>query len=183
MLRPTGLILATMMSLGVMLLSGVALAITMTCTTTCEGTRFPDTLIGNASKNKIEGKPGADYIAGKGAADQLEGQRDNDEVRGGRGPDTILGGKHSDSDTLYGNNGNDTIIAVDEFSPGWQDFIDCGDGTDTAYVDGWTEERPDVVVNCENVVPSVCDEEVYPPSEGHTCATSMVTPQMSLTLW
>jgi hypothetical protein len=161
MLRPTGLILA-MMSLGVMLLSGVALAVTMTCTLHCQGTNGPDTLIGTASKNSIGGRQGADYIAGKAAADALYANRDNDEVRGGGGPDRIFGGMHSDSDTLYGDNGNDTIYAVDEFSPGWQDYIDCGDGTDTAYVDGWTEERPDVVVNCENVVPSL-PEEVYPP--------------------
>ena len=177
MLRPTGLILA-MMSLVVMLLSGVALAATITCTTNpCEGTSGPDTLVGNASKNLIEGNPGADYIAGKGAADTLYGNRDNDEVHGGGGPDEISGGKHSDSDTLYGENGNDTIIAVDDFSPGWQDYIDCGDGTDTAYVDGYTQNEIDVVVNCENVVPSVC-EDVYP---ARLCPTSMVTSKMRLT--
>jgi Ca2+-binding RTX toxin-like protein len=136
MLRRAGLILATML-LGVIVLSGVALALTISCTTNpCEGTSGPDTLIGNATKNLIDGNPGADYIAGKGGADKLNGNRDNDEVHGGGSPDNIFGGKHSDSDSLYGENGNDTIIAVEEFSPGWPDYIDCGDGTDTAYVDG-----------------------------------------------
>ena len=176
MLRRAELILATML-LGVIVLSGVALAVTKACTTNpCEGTSGPDTLNGNASRNLIEGNPGADYIAGKGAADKLYGNRDNDEVHGGDGPDNINGGKHSDSDTLYGENGNDTIIAVEEFSPGRQDYIDCGAGTDTAYVDGYTQNEVDVVVNCENVVPSVC-EDVYPP---RLCPTSMVTPKMRL---
>ena len=30
------------------------------------------------------------------------------------------------------------------------------------YVDGYTQNELDVVVNSENVVLSVCDEEVYP---------------------
>ena len=64
MLRRAGLILTTML-LGVIVLSGVALAVTKVCTTNpCEGTSGPDTLIGNASKNLIDGRPGADYIAG-----------------------------------------------------------------------------------------------------------------------
>ena len=65
------------------------------------------------------------------------------------GPDKILGGKHSDSDSLYGERGNDTIYGVDEFSAGWPDYIDCGDGTDTAYVDGYIQNEVDVVVNSE----------------------------------
>jgi Ca2+-binding RTX toxin-like protein len=177
MLRRVGLILATM-SLGVIVLSGMALAlINCTTTTPCEGTNEPDTLVGNARENFIEGLMGEDYIAGKGARDRLFGGRDNDELHGGGGPDKISGGKHSDSDTLYGENGNDTIIAVDEFSPGWQDYIDCGDGTDTAYVDGYTQNEVDVVVNCENVVPSVC-EDVYP---SRLCPTSIVTSKMRST--
>lgn len=160
MLGRAALILATM-SVGVIVLSGVALALTISCTTTtpCEGTSEPDTLTGNARDNFIEGLMSTDNIAGKGGADRLFGNRDNDEVHGGGGPDKILGGKHSDSDSLYGERGNDTIYGVDEFSAGWPDYIDCGDGTDTAYVD---ESEVDDVVNCENVVPSLA-EDVYPP--------------------
>ena len=107
-----------MMSLGVVLLSGVALAVTMTGTTNGEGTSRPDLLIGNASKNSISGRPGEDYVAGKGAADTLYDNRNNDEVRDGGGPVRIYGGMHSESDTMTGGNDNDTIYAVDEFSPG-----------------------------------------------------------------
>jgi Ca2+-binding RTX toxin-like protein len=160
MLRRVGLILATM-SLGVIVLSGMALAlINCTTTTPCEGTNEPDTLVGNARENFIEGLMGEDYIAGKGARDRLFGGRDNDELHGGGGPDKLHGGKHSDTDTMYGENGNDTIYAVEEFSTGWQDYIDCGDGIDTAYVD---LSKVDVVAeNCETVVPSLA-EDVYPP--------------------
>jgi hypothetical protein len=57
------------------MLSGVALAVTKTCTTNpCEGTSGPDTLIGSASKNPIYGRSDADYIAGRVAADKLYGQ-------------------------------------------------------------------------------------------------------------
>jgi Ca2+-binding RTX toxin-like protein len=159
MLRRAGLILATM-SLGVIVLSGVALALANCTTSHCEGTNEPDMLIGNARENMIEGLMGADYIAGKGARDRLFGGRDNDKLHGGGGPDKIHGGKHSDSDTMYGENGNDTIYAVEEFSTGWQDYIDCGDGIDTAYVD--VSEVDIVAENCENVVPSLA-EDVYPP--------------------
>ena len=128
------------------MLGGVALAVTKTCTTKPrEGTGGPDTLIGNASKNQIYGRSDADNIAGRAAADRLHGNRGNDEVWGEGGADFIDGGMHSDSDRLYGGSGNDTIRAVDELN-GWEDYIDCGDGTDTAYVD-----EPDVVENCETV--------------------------------
>jgi hypothetical protein len=160
MLGRAGLILATML-LGVLVLSGVALALMKSCTTTtpCEGTNEADVLTGNSRENFIEGLMGEDYIAGKGAADRLFGGRDNDTVHGGGGPDKILGGKHSDSDTMYGENGNDTIYGVDEFSTGI-DTIDCGEGTeDTAYVD---VGQVDDVVNCETVREAL-PEEVYPP--------------------
>jgi RTX calcium-binding nonapeptide repeat (4 copies) len=160
MLRRAGLILA-MMSLGVIVLSGVAVAVTYCTTSHCEGTNEPDTLIGNSRENFIEGLMGEDYIDGMGARDRLFGGRDNDEVHGGGGPDKIHGGKHSDTDTMYGGNGNDTIYAVEEFSTGWPDHIDCGAGdNDTAYVD---LSKVDVVAgNCETVVPSLA-EDVYPP--------------------
>jgi Ca2+-binding RTX toxin-like protein len=148
------LILVTM-SLGVLVLSGVALAVTKTCITNpCEGTSGPDTLTGTASKNQIYGRPDADYIAGRAAADNLYGNRGNDEVWGEGGSDFIDGGMHSDSDTLYGGIGNDTIRAVDELN-GWKDYIDCGDGEDTAYVD-----ELDVVGNCENVFRAPPEEPV-----------------------
>jgi hypothetical protein len=68
--------------LGVMALSGAALAATKTCSNNpCLGTKGPDKLKGNATKNEIRALRGADYIAGKPRADELYGNRGQDEVR------------------------------------------------------------------------------------------------------
>jgi hypothetical protein len=57
--------------LGVMALSGAALAATKTCSNNpCLGTKGPDKLKGNATKNEIRALRGADYIAGKPRADE-----------------------------------------------------------------------------------------------------------------
>jgi RTX calcium-binding nonapeptide repeat (4 copies) len=161
----------TISALLLLLCSGVALAATINCSSSCTGTRFADTIIGSDRRNTIDGKPGNDYVEGKGGSDKLLGNRDNDEIHGGAGPDELRGGKHSDTDLLYGDAGDDTLNAVDEFSPGATDYLYCGDGTDTAYVDGWTEVRPDVVVDCEVVIPSVC-QDVYPE---HLCPTAALS--------
>jgi Ca2+-binding RTX toxin-like protein len=108
------LILATRL-LGVMALSGAALAATKTCSANpCEGTDGPDRLKGNDAKNEIRGLRGPDYIAGKQRADEL-----------------------------YGGGGNDTTNAQDSY----EDGVNCGLGTDTAYVDRLERVNED----CENV--------------------------------
>jgi Ca2+-binding RTX toxin-like protein len=75
------LILATTL-LGVMALSGAALAASKMCSNNpCLGTNGADRLKGNATKNEIRGLRGPDYIAGKQRADELYGNRGKDEVR------------------------------------------------------------------------------------------------------
>ena len=67
------LILATTL-LGVMALSGAALAASKMCSNNpCLGTNGADRLKGNATKNEIRGLRGPDYIAGKQRADELYG--------------------------------------------------------------------------------------------------------------
>jgi hypothetical protein len=135
------LILATTL-LGVMALSGAALAVTKTCSENpCVGTNGADRLKGTDAKNEIRGLRGGDYIAGKPRADELYGNRGQDEVRAGNGRDRVFGGRGRDA--LYGGGGNDTMNAQD----GYKDNVNCGLGTDTAYVD--TLDR--VNVDCENV--------------------------------
>jgi hypothetical protein len=135
------LILATTL-LGVMALSGAALAATKTCSENpCVGTNGADRLKGTDAKNEIRGLGGPDYIAGKQSADDLYGNRGQDEVRAGNGRDRVFGGRGRDA--LYGGGGNDTMNAQDNY----KDNVNCGLGTDTAYVD-----RLDRVnVDCENV--------------------------------
>jgi RTX calcium-binding nonapeptide repeat (4 copies) len=128
------LIVATML-LGVVVLSGVALAKNIT------GTNGPDRLIGTPSKDQIYGLGGPDYLSGKPSADALYGGRDNDQVRAGNGRDHVFGGQGSDE--LYGGGGNDVMSAAD----GYKDNVNCGRGTDNAYVD----KRDRVNRDCENV--------------------------------
>src|SRR5215203_2937131 len=142
------LILATTL-LGVMALSGAALAATKTCSANpCVGTKGADRLKGNATKNEIRGLRGADYIAGKQRADDLYGNRGQDEVRAGNGRDRVFGGRGRDQ--LYGGGGNDTMNTQD----GYKDDVNCGLGTDTAYVD----RRDRVNEDCEDVFVSGSQE-------------------------
>ena len=62
----------------------------------------------------------------------------DDVVLGWAGPDKIRGG--NDNDQQYGGRGNDVIYS----EGGFRDLVNCGKGTDTAYVD--TKDR---VVGCE----------------------------------
>ncbi|MBA2781433.1 MAG: hypothetical protein H0T74_00705 [Rubrobacteraceae bacterium] len=135
------LILATTL-LGVMAISGAALAVTKTCSNNpCVGTNGPDRLIGTDAMNEIRGLAGPDYIAGKPRADDLYGNRGQDEVRAGNGRDRVFGGRGRDA--LYGGGGNDTMNARD----GYEDNVNCGLGIDTAYVDKLDRVNED----CENV--------------------------------
>jgi len=135
------LILATTL-LVVMALSGAALAATKTCSANpCVGTNGADRLKGNATRNEIRALRGTDYIAGKPRADELYGGRGQDEVRAGNGRDRVFGGRGEDQ--LYGGGGNDTMNAQDAY----KDNVNCGLGTDTAYVD----RRDRVNEDCENV--------------------------------
>ena len=103
-------------------------------------------------------------LAGGGGNDKLSAFDYDDTVDGGAGDDTLTGGYGNDTvtggpgrDTIYADvssttchwiqcrlpQGNDTVHARD----GEADQIDCGVGTDTAYVDA-----ADTVSSCETVV-------------------------------
>src|SRR5215211_1361750 len=117
------LIMATTL-LGMLVLGGAALAVTKTCSANpCVGTNGPDRLKGTDAKNEISGLRGPDYITGKQRADELHGDRGKDE--------------------LYGGGSNDTMNARDAY----KDNVNCGLGTDTAYVDRLDRVNED----CENV--------------------------------
>jgi Ca2+-binding RTX toxin-like protein len=62
-------------------------------------------------------------------------------VRAGNGRDRVFG--RLGRDALYGGGGNDTMNSHD----GYEDDVNCGPGTDTAYVDGSDRVNED----CENV--------------------------------
>jgi hypothetical protein len=141
-MRLRALLILAMTLLGVMVLSGAALAATKTCSKNpCVGTNGADRLKGTDAKNEIRGLGGPDYIAGKQSADDLYGNRGQDEVRAGNGRDRVFGGRGRDA--LYGGGGNDTMNARDNY----KDNVNCGLGTDTAYVDRLDRTNED----CENV--------------------------------
>lgn len=103
---------------------------------------------GYALAEKVTGTSGADLlrggdddlILGLGGNDRLYGDDDDDRLLGGPGNDRLYGG--DDNDRLDGGPGNDVHYARD----GERDFVACGQGRDTAYVD-----RSDRTTACEVV--------------------------------
>lgn len=129
---------------------------------------WDDEFVGTAKADDHSGGPGRDRISGKGGDDTLSGWGGRDQISGGAGADAIHGGTRSDvlvggwgddvirgadgrdelvggpgRDRLFGGNHNDVIKA----QGGDADFIDCGDGDDTAFVD-----PEDTVTGCEKVI-------------------------------
>ncbi len=105
-------LLVASLALALLLVSGVALAITKTCKINaerCKGTDNPDLIIGSE---------GWDTIYGLGANDILRGKAGNDHLLGGKGQDTIEGGADADTinkqtegrDGINGGDGNDHLV-------------------------------------------------------------------------
>jgi len=113
-----------------------------TCTNAQFGTAGADRAILTVSADVYDGLGGDDEIYGRGGDDCLRGSDGNDIISGGDGNDDLTGG--SGTDTLSGGSGDDVISAFD----GTRDYVSCGSGTDTAYVD-----QADVVSSsCERVI-------------------------------
>jgi hypothetical protein len=90
-----------------------------------------DQLLGSAKNDEIYGRGGPDSLAGGNGADRITGGDGNDLIAGGYGSDLLIGGT-----------GNDTIAAADHIP----DYVNCGPGTDTAWVDA-----SDTVTGCETI--------------------------------
>lgn len=106
-----------------------------------------DDMFGNGSGDCLYGGPGNDSIYGRSGGDLIDGGTGNDVLYGGsaawstrRGVNTIIGGPGRD--VIHAGWADDIVRAVD----GEKDFVDCGGGVDTAYVDAI-----DVVHHCEHV--------------------------------
>jgi Ca2+-binding RTX toxin-like protein len=131
------------------------------------GTAEPETLLGTEGNDRCAAGDGADDVEGRGGDDVLNGQGGddrifgrfgvdtlrggdgNDELEGGRGSDKLMGGAGNDSlngghdpDVVSGGGGDDRILA----RGGGADRVDCGAGSDIAYVDS-----ADSVRGCERV--------------------------------
>ncbi len=56
-----------------------------------DGSRYDDTITGDAGANVLHGDHGNDFLFGGDGADTLNGSFDNDTLEGGAGADTIIG--------------------------------------------------------------------------------------------
>ena len=89
------------------------------------GSKFNDTLSGNAGINQINGGSGDDTVAGVAGNDTLYGGNGTDQVDGGDGWDTLLG--EAGDDQLAGGAGGDTLRGGDG-----ADHLAGGADSDTA---------------------------------------------------
>jgi Ca2+-binding RTX toxin-like protein len=162
------MLLVSALALALLVAAGVALAqpvgdqvgdlqggpgVTKTCPTDCDGTTYPDTLIGTNAPNHIEGLGGnetrtwGDLIQGHGGNDILYGNQGGDRIEGGANIDTIYGGLGLDlliggigEDKIYGGSGGDEIRVKD----GYKDVVNCQGGNDNVT----NRDRIDVLRNC-----------------------------------
>ena len=93
------------------------------------------TLIGDDSKEKLEGTSQEDFLIGAGGNDVLRGLAANDGLSGGAGRDKIFGGRGDDK--IIGGGGRDTLDgdAGDDYINGgrMEDVLIGGRGKDTIY--------------------------------------------------
>ena len=87
-----------------------------------------DFLIGNGSRNELDGGRGRDVIRGGGNADRIYGDKGRDKMRGGAGDDRIQ--DDYGSDRFWGGMGDDRL--EDSFKNGehGSDRMDGGPGDD-----------------------------------------------------
>jgi Ca2+-binding RTX toxin-like protein len=100
-------------ALGVLFVSGVALALTKTCSASpCDGTNKDDTLTERRAVNdEIYGLRGDDTIrTGLVPREKFAEGPDTDILRGGRGSDRLKSDDLEGRDELYGGRGRDLCI-------------------------------------------------------------------------
>ncbi|WP_193748323.1 calcium-binding protein [Leisingera sp. ANG-M1] len=91
-----------------------------------------DTLLGDSSKNRLDGRGGNDVLKGRGGHDTLNGEEGRDRLFGGGGRDTLDGG--AGNDFLSGGKGRDVFV----FSEGHDRINGLGrsDDIDLSQADG-----------------------------------------------
>ncbi|HEY7109993.1 MAG TPA: hypothetical protein VH415_11215 [Nitrososphaeraceae archaeon] len=121
----------------------------------CIGTHKNDKMLSGRHYSHVIASLGDDYLVGGNITDFLFGDNGTDFVNGGTGNDWIAG--QNDEDKLFGGPGNDIIwggqkqqypLRNETEWPSSPDYIDCGPGYDTIYIDA-----SDTHVNCESVNP------------------------------
>jgi Ca2+-binding RTX toxin-like protein len=161
-MRRSALLLSSM-ALGTLLVSGVAWATNeIFCDGgECRGTPRSDRIHGSPERDVIYAFKGPDYMWARGGRDEVYGFDGYDFVTGGTGIDKVSGGNGRDhlldgpleeyaQDTVNGGNGSD--YSETQNLPAYADIVNCGEGDDTARVDGEDVVNDD----CETV--QVVDE-------------------------
>ena len=137
----TTIVALLVVTMALLLSGGTVLAKNITCTGgKCVGTRKADNMQGKFDNDTIFGRRGNDRIVEDGG---------NDEIHGGSGNDEIIDtGPGPDVDTIFGDKGDDTIRVNEGDSDVDPDFVDCGPGIDTVFVD-----PTDTRLNCDILNP------------------------------
>ena len=138
------LVALAVVAMALLLVGGVVLAKSISCTAgvTCNGSKKADTITGSI---------GADTINGRRGNDTIEGGTGNDTIDGAGGNDTITDADPGvpDIDTITGGKGDDIIDVREGDVNDAPDFVDCGPGIDTVFIDA-----NDTRLNCEIVNPN-----------------------------
>jgi Ca2+-binding RTX toxin-like protein len=119
------------------------------------GYLYNDTLHGDDGNDTLYGGVHDDSLWGKDGDDTIYGSLGVDHLRGGAGGDVLDGADPyvltDPLDVIRGGDGPDSVKAQDSL----KDKIDCGPGTDTAYVDAEdvVVKNPDDTPTCENINP------------------------------
>jgi Ca2+-binding RTX toxin-like protein len=109
------MLLGVLMTLALLLASGVALAATINGTNGADflvGTRQADTIKGFRGDDIIGGKDGADTLRGYEGNDITDGQAQSDTLTGGPGRDNIITGPGSE-DAVFAEDGQQDLICID----------------------------------------------------------------------
>ncbi|WP_371766852.1 DUF4347 domain-containing protein [Massilia sp.] len=77
------------------------------------GSRYADTLVGNAADNSLSGDDGNDTISGDAGSDWLEGGNGADSILGGLGMDQLSGG--AGNDTIDGGADRDRVTYFNDY--------------------------------------------------------------------
>lgn len=91
------------------------------------GSRYADSLSGDANANILRGGAGNDMLAGADGDDELFGDAGNDDLTGGEGNDVLEGG--AGKDDLNGGAGNDVL-----YGGAGDDDLTGGPGSDAFFV-------------------------------------------------
>lgn len=126
----------------------------------CLGTTGDDIINGGGEAEIIDGLASNDIINAGGGDDDVCGGGGNDKIHGGNGDDRLIGDAllcksegNPGADRITGGPGNDILTHSHAWTlepDGHKDFLDCGPGDDTVYINT-SVDHDQAATNCEHV--------------------------------